>query len=77
MNYELWSDDAGYSFFGEDNESARRLLKADARLIWTVEASTWEDARTKQHEFLGWEPYKLMNGDDSPPPDLPESSDKT
>jgi hypothetical protein len=60
MKYELWSEEDGYSFFPEDNESARRLLGSKAKLIWTVEAATWDEARTKQHEFLGWDRYDPM-----------------
>ena len=64
VKYELWSADDGYSFFAENNESTRCLLTAGEKLIWTVDASTWEEACAKQHEFLGWETYKPMkNGD--------------
>ena len=30
----------------------------DAKLIWSVNAESFEIAKMKQHEFLGWEPYK-------------------
>ncbi len=56
--YELWKEADGYSFFPEGNASARALLASDALLIWTVEAADWDNAQTKKHEFLGWEPYK-------------------
>ena len=58
--YELWqeSDPASgsYSFFPEDNDSARRLLEPGAPLMKVFEADSWEDARRQQNEFLGWEP---------------------
>jgi len=58
--YELWEEEDGrnHSFFPEDNESARNLLSKDAKLIWKVEATSWEEAQTRKHEYLGWEPYK-------------------
>ena len=58
--YELWQESSGYSFFPESSESARRLLEPGATLIWSVEAESWDEAQTKKHEFLGWEPYKPM-----------------
>lgn len=36
------------------------LLPVDARLIWQVEAKSWEIACMKKHEYLGWEPYKPL-----------------
>jgi hypothetical protein len=60
MKYELWMAENSYSFFPEDNESARRLLKPAAKHIETIEADTWEDACVQKHIFLGWKPYKPM-----------------
>ena len=56
--FELWKLGAGYTFFQEDNERARRLLEPGAVLAWTVEAKSWDEARARMHEFLGWGPYK-------------------
>lgn len=58
MNYELWKELDGYSFFPEDNSIARSLLAPGAVLVWTVDANDWNEAQSKKHEFLGWEPYK-------------------
>jgi hypothetical protein len=64
MKYELWEAEdeqsklITYSFFPEDNESAPSLLKANAKLIWTVEADFWVDACLRKDEFLGWQPYR-------------------
>lgn len=56
--FELWKLSAGYTFFPEDNEGARKLLEPGATLAWTVEARSWDEARARMHEFLGWGPYK-------------------
>ena len=46
---ELWfSEENGYSFFPEENESARRLLTPSCKLIWDCEAKSWGDASTKK-----------------------------
>ena len=64
MKYELWhSRDDGsdvYTLLPVDLAHDRSLLEPEARMIWSVEAATWEDACRRQHEFLGWEPYKPM-----------------
>lgn len=61
MKFELWSHEGGHTFFDEDNESARSHLEADAKLIWTVEAATWEEAKEKRLEFLWPEPYSPLD----------------
>lgn len=60
MKFELWMEESGYLFFGEENDSARRLLEPGAKLIRTFDAATYEEACALKHEFLGWEPYKPM-----------------
>ena len=67
MKYELWLSDgdvdqggSSYSFFPEDNESARQILECDARLVKIIEAANWDDACRQKHAFLGWEPYLPM-----------------
>ena len=57
LPYELESQNS-YSFFQEGDEQNSESLEADARLIWSVEASSWDEANQLKHEFLGWEPYK-------------------
>jgi hypothetical protein len=57
--FELWySRNAGYSFFPENNKSARSMLPAGAQLVKVVRAKTWEEAQTKKHQHLRLEPYK-------------------
>ena len=58
--YELWKLKDGYEFFLEKDTSARDSLPTDAKLIWTVNASSWEEAQTKKNEYLGWPRYKPM-----------------
>jgi hypothetical protein len=64
MKYELWQaedeDVVSYSFFAEGNEIARRFLESNAKLIWIVETDSWDEACSRKHEFLGWEPYIPM-----------------
>lgn len=48
------------TFFPVSNESARALLGKDAELVWSCVASSWDEAQTKKHEFLGWKPYVPM-----------------
>jgi len=57
-NYELWWKWDGYGFFPEDNAAARALLAPGAVLVWTVDATDWNEAQSKKHEFHGWKPYK-------------------
>ena len=43
-----------YTFFDKGNESIIALLEHDAELIWSVEASSWEEAIKKKNEYLSW-----------------------
>ncbi len=56
--YVLWKTEDGYVFCAEDDVQLH--VHVGATLIWSCDAASWEDACTKQHEFLGWEPYKPM-----------------
>lgn len=59
--YELWlstEECYEYSFFPlENNASARKLLITQAKLIWTVEAQSWDEGCQGRNNFLGWGPY--------------------
>ena len=61
IKYELWHSTGEceeYSFFqAENSESARKLLSADAKLIWTVEAKNWDEACQARNNFMGWGTY--------------------
>ena len=66
MKYELWQhEDAeavDYTFFPVDDGHERRLrlLETGSRLVWAVEADTYDNAMRLYHEHMGWEPYKPM-----------------
>ena len=60
MKYELWHSQDGrsdiYTLLAVG--AGRGALEPSAIVVWTVEAETWDEARRRQHEFLGWEPYQ-------------------
>jgi hypothetical protein len=56
--FELWKLGAGYALFAQDNESARKLLEPGAKLTWTVEASSWSEARRRFVALMNREPYR-------------------
>ena len=58
--YTLYSSESedSYTFFEENDKGNFKLLPKDAKLIWKVTATSWFEAQTKKHEYLGWEPYK-------------------
>jgi hypothetical protein len=60
--FELWKVGTGHAFFEFSNEAARKLLPPNAKLVWSVEATSWEDARARMHRYLGWQPYKPARG---------------
>jgi len=60
VHYELWQDEDGLSFFPENSDSFRKLLSANARLIWSCEARSWHEAQALKHEHLGWEAYRPL-----------------
>lgn len=64
MLYELWhsESDGCYTFFPAEQPPGD--LPDDARLVWTVEASSWEAAQAAKHDFLGWEPYRPIPEND-------------
>ncbi|HND55430.1 MAG TPA: hypothetical protein PLV92_23610 [Pirellulaceae bacterium] len=60
MRHEAWSDG---SFFPIINRDAAGRVEADARLVWTTEASSWTEAMTRYHEWRGWSPYRPIDDD--------------
>ena len=59
MLHELWDDpdgDASFTFClaGPMGDDARRDLTANARLTWTVEASSHFEAMTLYYRHQGW-----------------------
>ena len=61
--FELYESrsQSSYMLIEEGDRNELDLLEEDAELIWSVEAATWDEACTKQHEYLGWEAYKPMD----------------
>ena len=43
--FELWESSTGHECFPAENDSARKLLDGDARLLTVLEASSWEEAQ--------------------------------
>jgi hypothetical protein len=63
MKWELWLSESQSSYSmipvsGTDDEAlARRHLEPDAKIIFTVDAETWDEAAQARNDFLGWGPY--------------------
>ena len=60
--YEAWQGDAGCSTAFAPVESileqrANGLLPTDAKLLYRVEADTYEEAMAVHHIRMGWSPY--------------------
>jgi len=66
--YELWQEGDDHSFFPADNDSARETLSPGAKLIWRVEATSWEEACHKRNEYLGWDEYRPFQDEPHWPP---------
>ncbi len=64
--YELWRSKSENSdtLFAADNDSARETLAPDAKLIWTVDASSWNEAQQKRYDFMGWGHYRTIEEDE-------------
>lgn len=62
--YELWMSGGGdsYDLFRSDDGENKRLLDEDAVLLRTFHVRSYEEAAKLMHEYLGWEPYKPMDG---------------
>lgn len=66
MRYGLWKHvDQGVSLtcieLDAYEEYVRQgVIEPDAKLIWTVDADSHNEASTLYHEHMGWESYKPM-----------------
>lgn len=63
MKYEAWITADGTEITladgGQIEESrSKGLLGQDARLLYKIEAATWEEANAIHHIRMGWETYK-------------------
>jgi hypothetical protein len=71
MRHELWIEENGQQTFclaGPHGDGARKLLTPQAKLVWTVEASSHYDAMCKYYAHMGWGAYTT---------DFPEQDKKT
>ena len=66
MTYELWQSQdenvASQAFVAVDQNYLKHPEISDGQhqLIWSVDADSYNDAMTRYHEFMDWEPYKPM-----------------
>jgi hypothetical protein len=61
MLHELWIESDGEQTFcqaGAGGTSARGLLQHGAKLVWSVEGSSYFEAMTKYYEYMGWGEYE-------------------
>lgn len=64
MRFELWREDEEdgptYTLLPENSDERTRLLAVPpgAVLIEVIEAESYNEAAQRQHDLLGWEPYK-------------------
>lgn len=65
MKYELWQSTSRrvntYTLLRAGDLQNQALLESGAKVIWKFDADNWEKACRKQHEHLGWEPYKPID----------------
>ena len=57
MRYEEWEDDEGIVLVPDDQRKAHLLgtaLRQGGRLVWSVDAESWDDACRAQFERRGW-----------------------
>lgn len=68
MLFELWEFENGHSFFvrapGEEGYRAQLrqlgLDEGNARLVWTVEAESYNEAMQALYDRKGWGPYRTI-----------------
>ena len=46
------------------NLSARSLVEEGSKIIWCVEAASWDDAMARYNEWKGYEPYRPVDDGD-------------
>jgi hypothetical protein len=51
MRYELWQESDSVAFFPENNVESRAQLEPGAKLIFSCEADSWEEAKAKMEKF--------------------------
>lgn len=70
QRYELWesASEGSDSFFPANSQRARETLAPDARLIWVVEAASWNEAQQKRYDFMGCGHYRTIEEEEAEPP---------
>jgi hypothetical protein len=71
LMHALWVEKDGdgqtFCLAGPLGEEARKLLGPDAKLVWTVEASSHFEAMTAYYQFMGWGQYTTDQAWDAEP----------
>lgn len=60
MKHELWVENEMEQTFclaGEHGNEARAILSTDAKLVWSVEASSHYEAMCLYYSYMGWGQY--------------------
>jgi hypothetical protein len=64
QTFEAWQDPEGDTTFATSASISelrtKRLLSDSAVLLYSVEASSWEEAMAVHHLRMGYEPYKPL-----------------
>lgn len=60
--HECWSShsEGCDCFFQADNQSARQMLPSDAKLLFVIEAASWNEAQQKRYDLMNWGHYKTI-----------------
>jgi hypothetical protein len=60
VKYELWQSEStgSYMLLYEGDTSSDHVKDPDAKVTWTCEAETYEEALQNRNDFLGWGEYK-------------------
>jgi len=73
VKYELWysESECSYMLLYEGDTASDGLKEPDHKVIWAVEADTYEQALQKRNDFLGWGEYRKADVPFDYPPKKP------
>ena len=60
MKHELWvenEEEQTFCLAGPHGDGARKLLSAEAKLVWSCEAVSHFEAMQKYYQYMGWGEY--------------------
>jgi hypothetical protein len=60
MIYTAWGKDGRANTLIEGDGPPQIQDECNSELIWSIEASSWEEAMQEYHKLQGWEPYRRM-----------------